>query len=470
MRYLLFSLILLTGCHCYRPVLPETVPPPCWKEEFPFDQTFLENNRFWELFEDPLLNQLIEEAITANFDLQLARSRIIGAHALVLKERGNLLPNIDLVASAFEDETLIKPRDFGSPVKHLERVKQQQYRILGLFSYELDLWGRLRDAKNSACDRLKSSQWECEFIYQSLVSDVAIHYFTLLSLKEEICFLRRVIALWQDAIALHGCRVDCGLDSEIDLSRARLELALAQVEIEKVSCLYSLEENILSTLLGKPPTSLPLFERSLPELVPPLPMVLPSEVLMRRADIQAAAALVSAGRYDVDVAIKSYFPSFPLLGTLGLSSPLFSHFFEWQARYWSYTLSALQNLFDGGRRKGEVTAAKAQFAENFITYQNTVNQAFKEVEDALSILRYTHLQFDAQEVAWKAASDTLGLAQEQFKSGLISYLLVADAGVSAIAIERELISLKGEQIVAWIQLIQSLGLQVEEVLSPEALF
>ncbi|HEY4831252.1 MAG TPA: TolC family protein, partial [Waddliaceae bacterium] len=222
---------------------------------------------------------------------------------------------------------------------------------------------------------------------------------------------------------------------------------------------YSLEENSLAALLGKPASSWKIPPGNLPKNIPALPPVLPSEILIRRADIQSALSKVSAGRSEVNVALRNYFPSFPLSSTLGLSTPLISHFFEWQARYWGYALNAIQPLFDGGKRASDVNYAKARFWESFSFYQKTVNQAFKDVEDALSSLHLLGLQLEAQTRAAVAASDTYCLSEEQFKSGLISYLLVADSKNTSISVERQTIALKGEQLMAYVRVMKAFGLQ-----------
>lgn len=460
MKYF-YLLLLLVGCQAYKPCLPEINIPSTWKERLPEQYSFSEKNRFWELFQDPILNELEEEAISANFDLQIAACRILEARSLVLKEYGARLPQADLNASVTQDETLLNPRSFGSS-NHLERVKQSQYSLLVGLSYEVDLWGKLKDKEKSAHYRWKASKWEYEFVYQTLVTDVAIHYFSLRTLEEELRFLQKSIDLWKETVYLNECRVQAGLDSEIDLSRTRLELALVEVEIEQTRRQYVLQENALAFLIAKPASSWKAPVGHLPQELPILPNVLPSEILLRRADIQRALALVSAGCSDVNVALKDYFPSFPLTASLGFVSPFLSHFFEWQARYWRYALNVVESLFDGGKQKALVLGAKARFSENFANYQKTVNQAFQDVEDALSTLHYNRLQFEAQQRALTASVETLFLAKEQFNTGLISYLLVADSDNNSIQIARQTIALKGQQITAWIRLMKALGLQKDK--------
>jgi multidrug efflux system outer membrane protein len=460
-RYLilLFCFFCISGCRYYKPEISETSIPLSWKEEYPSNRIFQEKNQFWRLFEDPILNQIEEETISANFDLQIACSRILQARALVHKEHGVRLPRLDLSASLNEDETLLNPRFFGSPIKHLERVNQQQYFLLLGLDYELDLWGKLKDKERSAHYRYVASSWEHEFVYQTLITDVALHYFSLRTIEEELLLAQNVIDSWKDTVFLYQCLVQAGLASEIDLARASLELALAQAEIEQIKHQYNTEENALAALMGKPAPDWKIAPGKLTELLPSLPVVLPSEVLLRRADIQAAQALVSAGRIDVDIAIKSYFPSFPLTADLGLSSPFLSHFFTWQARYWEYVLNAVQTLFDGGQKKAEIQRAKAQFMERFAFYQKTVTQAFKDVEDALSSFNHTALELQAQKKAIEASLSTCSLAKEQFNSGLISYLLVADSEKTSIAVKRQETFLKGQQIAAWIRLLKAIGIQ-----------
>jgi multidrug efflux system outer membrane protein len=459
MRLILVTIVLLAGCRHYNPSTPATNIPVAWKETYPSSENYEEKNRFWELFEDPALNALEEEALSGNFDLQIAASRIDQARSLVMKDRAERLPKVDLSATLMQDETLLNPRNYGSPTNHLERVKQEQYGIFSDFSYELDLWGKLKAKQESAEHQLQATQWEREFVYQTLVTDIAIHYFSLRVFQEQIAYLEETLGVWKDKVHLRHDRVHAGLEHEIDLSKSKYELALVEKQLEQTKKGCCLEENTLAALLGRPASSFKVAPGRLPKQIPNLPAILPSEIILRRADIKRALAQVSAGRSDVNAALRSYFPSFPLTASLGLSTPLISHFFEWQARYWGYAFNALEPLFDGGKRKADVKYAKARFSEHFALYQKTVNQAFKDVEDALSTLRYNNLQLEAQTRAAAASADTYNLSEDQFKSGLISYLLVADSKNNSILVERELIALKGEQLIAWVRLMKALGLQ-----------
>ena len=453
------ALLLLAACNShYQPILPHPETPLTWKETVTAEKSFAIKNRFWELFEDPLLNEIEQEAIAANLDLQVALCRIDQARALVSHAHAKRLPEVGLSAQATADETLINPRFYGTS-HGLERVEQRQYNLLAAFNYEIDLWGKFKAKETSAYHREEAARWEYEFVYQTIVTDVAARYFTLRTLEEQIRFLTQAIQMRQDTVNLHQCRVEAGFDPEVDLSRAKLELALAQVEIQQAQKERSIQEHALATLLGKSASSWSLPSGCYRVVLPALPELLPSEVLLRRADVQQQLALLAAGRSDVDVALKEYFPSFSLTAALGLVSPALSDLIQWQARYWQYTFNALAPLYDGGSRKAQVKQAKAYFHTAFATYQQTVNRAFQDVEDALSTLHYTQLQYDAQLSALEAAQDTSYLAKDRYETGLISYLLVADSENTSLAVARRAIALRGEQILAWIRLMRALGIQ-----------
>ena len=461
MKYYLSALLLLSACRSYHPHVSEIEVPIAWKEPIPQGGEVFDNYRFWEVFEDPLLNALEEEAITGNFDLQIAAYRIEEAQSFIKKERAERFPHVDMGVSIMNDETLLNPRSFGSPQK-LQRVQQRQYNFLSDFSYELDLWGKLKAKEKSARYRWEASKWEREFIYQTMTTDIALHYFTLRTIEEEIMFLRTALESWKDTVALNESRIQAGLEPEVNLARAKQEAEVTQTTLQRSEQAYAREEHILALLVGKPASTFSIASGKLPTRVPGVPHVLPSQVLLRRPDVKEAQALVSAGRSDVDVALREYFPSFALTSSLGLSTPVLSHFFEWQARYWSYALNVLQPLFDGGKRRAMEQLAKARFFENFVQYQKTVSQAFKDVEDAISDLHYRQLQYESQMRAVEASIDTFFLSKERFDGGLISYLLVADADRNTINIRREAIALKGERIMAWIRLMKATGIQRDE--------
>jgi multidrug efflux system outer membrane protein len=458
MRLLFCALLLLcTGCRTYNPDLPPLVIPHQWKEPIKADSSIVWTDRFWEVFNDPVLNRLEEQATDANFDLQIAASRILEARALVTREHGARLPHVDLSASFNSDETLINPRYFGSPVKHLERVEQRQYTLLAGFAYEVDLWGKLKAKEQSALSHLDASVWEYAFVYQTIVTDVAIHYISLRILEEELALLKQSIGLWQDTVSINNCKVEAGLDPEVDLSRAKLELARVQAEEQQVYRRHALLEHALATLLGEPASTWTVPQGNTPLQLPKVPEVLPSEVVKKRPDIQRQMALLSAGRSDVDAALREFFPSIPLTASVGLAAPFLSDLLTWQARYWSYLFSVLQPLFDGNRRKADVEGAKARFATRFASYQKSVVTAFQDVEDALASLHYLQREYEAEERATEAAKDTVSLGKEQFTHGLISYLLVADIEKTALEVEKRVVALKGERILAWIGLMKAFG-------------
>jgi outer membrane protein, multidrug efflux system len=453
-------LIFLCACGKYHPKLPETQVPSTWKEQIPSDSHYAQKNQFWLLFNDPILNQLEEEAIQANSDIQIAALRIDESKALVKKERAKRLPEIGFIGSAQADQTLINPHFFGANHK-TERVEQRQYNLLTDFAYEIDLWGKYKAQEKSAQFRENATQWEYAFIYQTIVTEVASRYIAIRTLEEEIRFLTQAVGSRQSAVQIYTARVEAGCDPELDLSRAKLELSLAEADLEVAKRLRATEENALALLLGKPASLWQLPEGRLPLAQPPIPAVLPSEVLIQRADVQRALSLVAAGRSDVDVAIKDYFPSFPLTAQLGLSSPALKDLIQWEARYWQYAFNVLAPIYDGGRRKARVKMTKSAFKQAFATYQKTVNEAFKDVEDSLSAIRYLKLQFEAQDRAFTAAKDTSYLAKDRYETGLISYLLVADSENTSLQVGRRSIALQGEQLLAWIRLMRALGIQEE---------
>jgi multidrug efflux system outer membrane protein len=453
-------LTLLSSCATFNPAVPETEIPHAWKENVKSTRSYALDNHFWEYFEDPILNALESEAIAANFDLQIAVYRIQEARALVSREHSKRLPQVTLNASATADETLLNPRSYGSP-RNLERVQQREYDVLADFAYEIDFWGKFKAQETGARMRQEAASWEYEFVYQTVVTEVAARYFSLRTLEEEIECLTQAICNRQNTVSIHECRVEAGFDPTMDLARAKLNLALAEADLEAVKKHHAIEHNALVTLLGRPASSWSLPPGKLPAITPPIPAILPSEVLMRRADVQQQLALVAAGRSDVDVALKDYFPSFPLTAALGLCSPVLSNLFEWQARYWQYAFNALAPVYDGGRRKANVAGAKARFHATFATYQNTVNRAFQDVEDALSTLHYSKLQYEAQGRALLSARDTALLSKDRYETGLISYLLVADSENMALDVARRSIALRGGQLLAWLRLMRALGIQRE---------
>ncbi|MGA8165570.1 MAG: efflux transporter outer membrane subunit [Waddliaceae bacterium] len=455
---LLALLFLTTSCQQHLSVGNDlAVPvPQGWKTEQLCEDGPPLCTEWWTLFNDPQLDALEMTALSQNKDLLAACDRILEARALAGIAFSDRLPDLFFTPSIRQEKILIDFSDF-SPSSGDRRVYQNLYAFPLDFSYEFDFWGKYLHANKAARARLLAAQWGYLNVYNALTSDVAILYFSLRTLDEEIGYLEKAHEVRALTVHLFRTRVEANLDPEIDLFRAKLELARAEQELEDTKRLRNEGENALAVLLGTFASSFSLERGQLSQENPRIPPDLPSELLLNRPDIREKTELVLAALEEVGVANAEFFPSFSLTSSLGLVSPQLSHWFTWKDRFWSLTLRSLQVLFSGGRLCNQQRAAQACYLQAVHDYQRQVEIAFQDVENALNEIQYRKKQYEAQKKAQAAAAETTHLAKEQFEAGIINYLQVADAEKMELDAEREAIRLKGTNLMAAIQLIKALG-------------
>lgn len=434
----------------------EVCPPLEWKQTI--DQENFEplQKRWWTLFEDPLLDHLVDEAIVGNQDLWIACGRILEAKALAGLAFSNRLPRVNLNFSYGKQQKLITLEDFGSGSNN-QRVQQGEWRFPFDLQYDLDLWGKYTHENRAACEKLLANQYGYTNLYLQISSEVVLQYLILRTLDEEIRYLEEAVSVRETSRDINQARVDVGLDPEIDLSRASLELAIAQQELEDSKRLRALTENALAILLGVPASSLVIDPGTLPIKNPCPPPGLPSHLLLRRPDIMEKNHLVLASLEKIGVAKADFFPQFSLTGSLGTVSPSLSSWFTWQSRFWAIGYQAAQVIFDAGRLTSQLKEKEALYTQQVAAFQRQVTLAFKEVEDALNEVHFRRTQTEAQEKAVVFATDTAYLARSQFNAGLINFLQVADAEKTELENKQLFIRLNGSQYLASVQLIKALG-------------
>lgn len=460
MKVLVVSILaLLTSCTWTR-VSPGTdldyCPCPVWKSCLTCKEAFSLHPQWWEEYQDSCLNRLERQAIAHNFDLHIAAARVLQARALVGVAISNRLPHIDLNFSYHRESALVTLEDYGLGSKDA-RTHEQQASLPLEICYELDFWGKYRHLDAAARERFFASEYNRDALFISLTTEVAALYFNLRTLDEEIAYLQQAVQVRVDYRSIQEARLNCGLESELDLSRAKLEVALAESELEDVRRLRVLAENALAILLGESACGFSLEPGHLPCRFLYPPPGLPSTLVAHRPDIQHKMHLALGALEEIGVAKADFFPQFSLTGSLGSVCPSFTSLLSWQSRFWALAVNAFQVIFDGGRLTSQLALKKAEYMEAIWEYQKQIALAFKEVEDALSELHYRQLQVDTLEQAVLFSQDTSLLAHQQYDSGLINYLLVADAEKTQLNTRRMFIRLNGSLHIASVQLIKALG-------------
>ena len=444
---------------------------------------------WWRLFHDTELDRLEAQALAANQDLRVATSRIAVARAQTREAAADFYPDARFEGSAqrqrtsdrepFQRGQLLGANPFAgaaggaaggagaggsSPTILLTQPRtttQNLFRAPVDLNWELDLFGRVR--RNTEAARADRESVEADFHNMSLsvTANVAVNYFALRALDRETAVLERTIATRKDALRIANERLEAGLTGELDVSRARADLANNEADLFGVQRTRGEMENALATLLGQPASTLRLARRPIPEggaATPPrVPTGLPSRMLERRPDVARAERELAAANARVGVAVAAFFPQIRLTGAAGFESADLGSLFALPARFWQIGPSITLPIFQGGRNVARLREAQARYEEGVGRYRAQVLVAFQEVENALVDLRTLAAQAEAQGRAVEASRRTLSLAQDQYQKGAVSFLEVLDAQRTLLASERISSQLLGQRLQATVNLLKALG-------------
>lgn len=446
------ALSLLSAC--------TTTPPPPPALDVPQGSAAnVVSPNWWTAFNDPRLDQLINEALTANLDLRAATARVDEARALLGMSRSYLFPSLDLNATAGRQrlsQVGAEPLTGINPVSNLYGVGLSA-------SYEIDLWGRIRSGVNASSENLQASEFDRDAIRISIAAEVARSYFSLVSADAELAVLRDTLVTRDESVQLQRDRYDAGLNSEFDLRSAEAERAAVIADIGTATRVQKTIEAALATLLGRSPRAvyLPSIDRSpvaqAAATVPPIPEGLPSDLLAQRPDIRRSEAQLAAADYRISEARAQFFPSLVLTGTYGSQSNALGNLFSGPAAVWSYAAGLVQPIFAAGFIYYQVQATEARRDQVAIGYQQTVQTAFREVHDAFVAYGTARDVFAAQTERRDRLAQALEFAQLRYKAGYSPYLEVLDSQRSLLRAETDRIIAARNLRSAIIDINKSLG-------------
>jgi multidrug efflux system outer membrane protein len=422
----------------------------------PADATSLADLKWFEFFKDERLQELIRVALGQNFDLRDAFVRVDAARANLGITRANQFPSINVSAN-------ITTERFSSNGEFLLPFGFEQKRTFGgvflnLLSFEVDAWGRLRRATESARADLLLAEENRKTVVTTLVSDVAAAYFSLLELDMELEIARRTLATREDSLRLIEVRQRGGVATLLDLRQAQQLVYGAAGVIPDVERLTEQTENQIQLLLGLSPgpvvRGLSLTEQ--PQL-PSVPPGLPSSLLERRPDIRAAEQNLVAANAIIGVAKAAYFPQISLTGFLGSQSTQLSSLFTGPNRAWQFAPGVTQPIFEGGRIRSNVKLAEAQREIALVQYEKTIETAFREVSDALVQHRQvTEIRVQV-ELLVAALQDRSRLAYMRYRGGVDTLLNAQDADRDLFTAELGLARTRRDELLAVVQLYKALG-------------
>ena len=425
-----------------------------WKEAAPSDE--LIRGKWWEIYGDPVLNRLEEQARLSSPRIQAAAARVDQARAVLGFTEAGRYPTLDFSPDASRYRVSGNRPDQPEKVAGNHEYTTSRFKLPLYASYEIDLWGKLSRLEESAGKRMEASVAAYYGVMLTLQSDLAQTYFQLRAADEELLLLTRGIELRERARDLVGSRKRGGLASELDLARVETELAATQSEAQAALRRRNELQNALSVLIGTPGP----FEFNVEPFVPQPPLIpvgMPADLLERRPDVAEAERLLAARNADIGVAQAALFPSIKLTGALGFESAELSDLLSSSSQIWLLGASLTQPLFDGGRLRSNVDRSRAVYAENLAIYRERLLIAFKEVDTALAALRILDLQHESQSRAVNSAEHAEQIATARYKSGLVNVLELVDAQRTRLQVERGRLVVRQQQMLASVTLIRALG-------------
>src|ERR1700751_636789 len=411
----------------------------------------LGNEQWWQVYQDPVLTQLIHTAIAQNYDVRIAATRVLEAHAQVGITRADQLPSASLGANIYSQQ--------NAKVSHLFPEYDVNAGQLNLsVIWNLDFWGKYRRQTEAARAQLLATGGGRRAVLSSLVANVATAYFQLRALNSELEISQRTMASRQQSLKLTHVLESHGSNSGLDVSQAEQLVYTASETIPDLERQIQQQENVLSILLGENPQSIPrghaLTEQPAPQNVP---AGLPSELLERRPDIREAEENVVAANAQIGVAKAAFFPSFSLTGMGGCESNALNRFLSQPSQTWYAAFSVSQPLFEGGRLRSGLKLARAQWQESVLSYQQTVQNALEQVSNSLVASQKDREFREQQELLTQAARQTNQLSEVLYENGGSSYLQVLTSETNYFSAELNLVEAQLNERLALVQLYQSLG-------------
>ena len=414
--------------------------------------------RWWSLYGDPVLDKLVEEALANNADAQVAAARVLEARAIAGTVDADRYPTLSAGFSGSRTKSTLLG-SFPRP-NSLPRT-QNDYRATLDASYEIDLWGKFRRASEAARADLFAAQSSRDAVQLSLTAGVAQQYFALLAADAQVKVAQRTAATRGETLTLFKQRLEVGALSEYDLRQAEAQEAAARSQLAALLRDRERAETALAVLLGRSPREVleGTVTRGTPGALPPLtvPAGLPSDLLLRRPDLQAAEQQLIAANARIGVARAQYFPSIGLTASAGSESVVFSKLFTGPAGIFSFAASVTQPIWNGGRIGFGVDAAEARRDAALAQYKQAVANAFKDVRDALAAQTAARDALAAETTRATALEKALQAANQRFDAGIASRLDVLDVERNLLAAELARVDAERAQRAALADLFKALG-------------
>jgi NodT family efflux transporter outer membrane factor (OMF) lipoprotein len=472
----LISLTVLTAC---KPVGPDynrpgyqapaayketgaaaIVPPPnptggSWKPANPSDGML--RGKWWEIYQDPQLNQYEDRIATNNVQLRQAYETWLAARDLVASARSGLFPTLSVSPSAGREK-------FSENQPLFNKANPTDYNnfvISGQASWEPDFWGRIRRTVEAARENAQASAADQAALDLTLHADMASDYYALRGLDSQAKLLTDTVADLANQLDLTQRRRTGGVATDVDVAQAQTQLETVRAQLVDVGVARAQLEHAIGTLgnydlttFSIPPSPL---GQSTESALPKIPLGVPSQLLERRPDIAGAERRTAAANAQIGIAVSAFYPTISLTGAGGFQSTSLSTLIQGPSSLWSLGAQATELLFDAGQRHALTENARHTYEAQADAYRNTIFQAFSDVEDQLAALRILDRESTVEQNAVAAAQHSLDLSNQRYKGGVTSYLEVLTAEATLIQNQRTAIDIQTRQYESSVGLIRALG-------------
>jgi multidrug efflux system outer membrane protein len=450
----LISALLLAGCT----VGPNYKRPPVnAPQNFRSDFTGLTNSLgdlpWWELFQDKTLQALVRSALTNNYDVRIAATRVEQARAILAENRSIYFPQVTYQGGVGYGKNVLA----GAPYP-VGGSAGTGYEAAGNVSWEIDLWGRIRRLNESARAQFLATAEARTNVMLSLITTVAADYFQLLALDQELQIARDTTNSFGQSLKIFSERLRGGVSSKLETSSAEAAEASAAATVPELQRQIAVQENQIAILLGMNPGPIVRDKKLLEELLPPdVPPGLPSALLERRPDIRQAEQLVRSANALIGAAKADFYPRFSLTALFGQVSPELSTFTSGAANAWSVAANLAGPLFEGGLLKGQYQQARAAWQETVLEYQSTVLNALQEVSNALIAREQLARERVEQAHAVRAYEEAVQVASARYTAGQANYYELLQEQQLLFPAENALTQTELNQLLSIVQLYRALG-------------
>ncbi len=451
-------MVLLAGCSLAPPLRTPVVPAPqvykevgTWTQAQPSDR--LPRDNWWTLYQNEELNDLEKQLLAGNPNLATALADYAQAKALTDQARAGLFPTLAVngaISRARESANapLISPT---TPRYYDDNV------LGGSISYELDLWGQIRNQVAAGRANEQASQADLENARLSLLAQLVDDYVQLRGFDRQIRILEDTVKAYDHALTITRQRYGAGIAGGLDVSQADTQFRSARSQLEQTRAQRALMEHAIAALLGVSASSFSIAPAIVDIKLPEVPAGVPATLLQRRPDVAAAERRMIAANANIGVARAAYFPSLTLGGQGGYQSTSFSKWLTLPSTFWAVGPNAVLSVFDGGLHRAQVAQARAQFDASADYYRAVAVAAFQQVEDSLARLQHYHDAADEEKAAVDAAQRTLDLSLALYKQGAVDYLNVVTSQTAMLQAQLQALSLDTMQLTASVDLIRAVG-------------